>query len=75
MPSPSTYHQINKNYVDRDYLKNTIALQWVKLKQKLSYPRADLVAIPMPVKFTSKRGERQSSRKRKARVLYQAGFI
>ena len=63
-----------------DYSKDIIELrgtsmQWVKLKQKLSYPRADLVAIPMPVKFTSQRGERQSSRKRKARVLYQAGFI
>ena len=63
------------NYVDEDYLTDTIDLQWVKLKQKLAYPRADLVAITMPVKFTSQRGERQSSRKRKARVLYQAGFI
>ena len=54
--------------MDEDYLKNTIDLQWVKLKQKLSYSRADLVAIPMPVpvKFTLQRGERQSSRKRKA---------
>ena len=42
------------NYVDEDYLTNTIDLQWVKLKQKLSYPRADLVAITMPVKFIRK---------------------
>ena len=63
--------------MDEDYLTNTIDLQWVKLKQKLSYSRADLVAIPMPVpvKFTLQRGERQSSRKRKAWVLYQAGFF
>ena len=63
------------NYVDRDYLKKNIDLQRAKLKHKLLYPRADLVSIPMPVKFAEQRGERQSSRKRKARVLYQAGFI
>ena len=28
-------------------------------------PRADLVSIPMPVKFAEQRGERQSSRKEK----------
>ena len=50
------------------------SMQWVKLKQKLLYPRADLVVIPMPTEFNSKKGQRQSSRKRKARDMFQAGF-
>ena len=49
------------------------SMQWISLEQKLAYPRADLVAIPMPTEFKSHKS-RQSSRKRKARDLYQAGF-
>ena len=61
--------------MESNYSEDIIALKLLRQKQKLANPRADLVAISMPVKFTSQRGERQSSRKRKARVLYQAGFI
>ena len=61
----------------QDYCTEIIELrgstmQWVKLEQKLQYTRADHIAIPIPVKFNSKK--RQSCRKRKARELYQAGF-
>ena len=58
--------------MESNYSEDIIALKLIRQKQKLANPRADLVAISMPVKFTSQRGERQSSRSRKARVLYQS---
>ena len=58
--------------MESNYSEDIIALKLIRQKQKLANPRADLVAISMPVKFTSQREERQSSRKRRARVLYQS---
>ena len=58
--------------MESNYSEDIIALKLLRQKQKLANPRADLVAISMPVKFTSQREERQNSRKRRARVLYQS---
>ena len=48
-------------------------MEWFVIKAKLQYARADHVVIPIPVAFNPMKN-RQSCRKRKARVLYQAGF-
>ena len=49
-------------------------MEWFIMKAKLRYARADHVVIPVPVVFDPMKNSRQSCRKRKARMLYQAGF-
>ena len=49
------YNADKSDYSEKIIELRGTSMQWVKLKQKLKYPRADLVAIPMPVKYTSQR--------------------
>ena len=89
VPSPSGkgviliggYNEDTNEYSDKLIEFRSSSMTWVVLRQKLQYPRADHVAMPIPEEYFSKLNQESrlsssSSRRRKIRQtdVYQAGF-
>ena len=74
------YNEDTNEYSDKLIEFRSSSMTWVVLRQKLQYPRADHVAMPIPEEYFSKLNEETrfspNSRKRKnrQREVYQAGF-